>query len=507
MQERALLDSLLELQPDDRAEVFRRLPPAVARAARYAWRGLWARPDQLAPGSVGAAPAIRGRPGLVDLFRSRALPSPEHSADWSTWILLGGRGSGKTRTGAEQVVEWAKRGPQPPIYLVGATAADVRDVMVCPEPQPGQSGIIAISEPGFVPRWVQSRRAGKLIWPNGVVAYGFSAEEPDRLRGPQGEKAWADDVAAWKHTTRDASWDMLQFGLRVGQKPQVVVTTTPKPVPWLIGGRGGTGAMGVLNDPTTMVTVVRTDANRHNLAEAYLSKVVRKYEGTRLGRQELNAEILGDVEGALWTMGMIDALRMQTMLAGVELRRIAVAIDPQASEGTGDDTHPEGPETGIVVGGVGACACKGEDKIEDHGFILEDISGNWSPNAWAKKAVRAYNRHQADRIIAEKNNGGAMVEHTIRTVDTTASFEAVWASRGKRPRAEPVAALYEQGKVHHVGPATALASLDDQLSTWTGGLPSPNRLDALVWCVSYLMLGSEETGAAKFYRYLQEEGG
>lgn len=494
-----LLHRLMLLPGPQRREVLASLPPAASRALQYAWRELWARPDQLAPGSPGAAPAIRGRPGLVDAIRQKKTPEPEHAMDWVIWLLLGGRGSGKTRTGAQQVIEWAQLGRQPPIALVGATSADVRDVMVCPTPQPDQSGILAISEPGFRPRYLASKRA--LVWPNGVTAYLYSADEPERLRGPQHGKAWADDVAAWKRTTREAAWDMLLLGLRLGDKPQVVVTTTPKPIPWLVGARTANGALGLLNDRNVMITRSRTDDNRGNLAETYLRTVVGKYEGTRLGRQELGAEILTDVEGALWKQTMFDLLRVATLeAAGVELSRIVVAIDPQASEGTGETDRPEGPETGIVIAGVGTCGCKGRGKDEEHGFVLEDVSGNFSPNDWASKAVNGSKRHGADRIIGEQNNGGVMVENTVRTVDRNASYSGVHASRGKRTRAEPIAALYEQGKVHHVGPAPELALLEDQLATWDGTGTSPNRLDALVWALTELMLVGEESVASKWAR-------
>jgi phage terminase large subunit-like protein len=493
-----LLDRLLAMSADERQAVLNKLGPAHARALRYAWRGLWARADQLAPGSPGAAPALRGQRGLIELVRARTLPAPSYSADWTTWLVLGGRGAGKTRVGGEQVIEWAKQGPQPPIHLVGATMADVRDVMVCENPQPDQSGIIAISEPGFVPRWYPSKR--KLVWPNGVSALGFSADEPERLRGPQCGRAWADDVAAWGPTTRDMSWDMMMFGLRLGDRPQCVATTTPKPVPWLIGGRAGHPPLGMLNDATVMITRVRTEDNRRNLAGAFIGQVVNKYAGTRLGRQELEAEILTDIEGALWTIAMLEGLSLHAMPEGVDLRRICVAIDPQASEGTGDTEHPEEPETGIVAAGVGMCECQGYDKREEHGFVLEDESGSYSPNKWAQVSLNLHRRLHGDRIIGEQNNGGAMVENTIRTVDRNAPYFAVHASRGKRTRAEPVAALYEQGKIHHVGPRPQFALLEDQLTTWNGSGPSPNRLDALVWAITDLMLVGEESTAELWNR-------
>lgn len=507
----ALLPLLLSLSPDVRRDVLAGLSPDVSRALQCAWRPLWARPDQLAPGSPGAAPGLRGRPGLLSLIRRHETPAPEHWSDWTTWLLLGGRGAGKGRAGAEQVIEWAKRGRQPPIHLVGPTMADVRDVMVCESPQPGQSGIIAISEPGFVPRWLPSKRA--LVWPNGAMALGFSADEPERLRGPQCGKAWADDVAAWKRTTRDAAWDMMTFGLRLGDRPQCVATTTPKPVPWLVGSRAPGGRVGMLNDPSVIISRARTADNRANLAAAFLTNVVSRYAGTRLGRQELDAEILTDIEGALWTLAMFDAMpfrvgagpradiKEELLVYGVEsYRRVVVSIDPQASEGTGATDQPEQPETGITVQAVAECRCKGEGKPEPHLFVLEDLSGSYSPNEWAHVAIDAYERHRADRILGEKNNGGAMVEATIRAVSRSVPFSAVWASRGKRTRAEPISALYEQGKAHHVGAPAAFARLEDQLTTWDGNGPSPNRLDALVWGGTELMIEGEESGADIYMR-------
>lgn len=493
----ALLAQLQRLSPEQRQKVLTAIGPEAARSLRFAWRGLWARPEQLAPGTPGAAPAIRGRQGLVELLRSRTPPAPEVSDAWKIWTVLGGRGSGKTRPGAEWVIEQAKKGPQPPIALVGATAADVRDVMICQSPQPDQSGIIAVSEPGFVPRYFPSLR--KLVWPNGVTAYAYSAEEPERLRGPQHGKAWADDVAAWKHTTREATWNMLMFGLRLGKQPQVVVTTTPKPIPWLVGGRRGKPPIGILNDPTAMISRMRTVDNRRNLAPEFYADILKRYGGTRLGRQELDAEVLLDVEGALWNIAMIDELRMSpAAFAERELRRIVVAIDPQTSEGTNATDQPDEPETGIVVVGVGECDCKGPDEVEEHGFVLEDLSGSFSPNAWAQAAIGGLDNWSGDAIVGEINQGGAMVENTVRTIRRNAPFVGVHASRGKRTRAEPISSLYVQKKVHHVGEDMIL--LEDQLCTWDGSGTSPNRLDALVWGLTECMVEGEESTASLWAR-------
>lgn len=492
---------MIALPPATQAAVLASLRPAERRALQWAWRPLWARPEQLAPGSPGAAPVYRGRPGFLDALRAGKVEQVQVGpSDWTTWLVLAGRGTGKTRTGAEWIIEQAKRGPdQAPISLVGATADDVRDAMICPTREPGLSGIMAVSEPGFMPQYKPSLR--KLVWPNRAVAHLYSADEPERFRGKQHGKVWADELCAWQYAT--IAWDQLQFGLRLGPAPQALVTTTPKPKPVLVGDRPGMGTtVGLLNDPNTVITRGRSYDNMANLAPAYVKAIIKKYEGTRLGRQELDAEVLMDILGALWTQTLIDNARVPALPPGVNLQRIVVAVDPQASAGTGETDQPDLPETGIVAAGVGWCRCRAkgtEGEPELHGFVLEDVSGSYSPGTWGEIAVSAYDRQQADRIVGEQNNGGAMVEHTVRTVRKEVSYEAVHASQGKRTRAEPVAALYEQGKVHHVG---GHPLLEDQLCTWqplVGG-PSPNRLDALVWAISKLMIVEPETVAEQWAR-------
>jgi phage terminase large subunit-like protein len=342
------------------------------------------------------------------------------------------------------------------LALVGATAADVRDIMV-----EGESGILAISPNHFRPEYQPGLR--RLTWPNGAIATCYSADEPDRLRGPQHDAAWCDEIASWRYPD---AWDMLMLGLRIGKNPRVVATTTPRPVKLIrdLLAREGTDVV---------VTRGRTIENVANLAPAFLSEIMRRYEGTRLGRQELDAEVLEDVPGALWQRDWFDRDRVT---AAPELKRVVVAIDPAMSNSEGSD------ETGIIVAGVGA---------EGHGYIIDDISGRYAPHEWATRAVEAYRRHQADRIVAEVNAGGDMVQATLRTVDPHVSFTAVHASRGKIIRAEPVAALYEQRKVHHVG---SLSVLEDQLCGFTSDFDrsragySPDRLDALVWALSDLMV-------------------
>lgn len=377
---------------------------------------------------------------------------------WRTWLILAGRGFGKTRTGAEWIRGHAESGRYPYVTLAGPTADDVRDAMI-----EGESGILAISPKDTRPLYQPSKR--RLTWPNGTKALLLSADEPDRFRGKQHMKLWADELAAWRYPD---AWDQAQFGLRLGDDPQACVTTTPRPVPLV---------RALLKDPTTVTTRGSTYENRGNLAAAFLEKIVRKYEGTRLGRQELEAEMLDDVPGALWTRGNIEAKRVKLP---PELRRVVVAIDPAV---TADD---DSDETGIVVAGVGLCRCnKGVAAL--HGFVLDDLSGRSHPGEWAKASVDAYKTFKADRIVAEVNQGGDMVESTIRTVDSKVAYRAVHAAKGKRLRAEPVAALYEQGKVHHVG---SFAKLEDQMATWDPLLDdkSPDRVDALVYALTDLML-------------------
>jgi len=370
--------------------------------------------------------------------------------------LLAGRGFGKTRTLAEWVCEQVLFGLASRIALVAATAADARDVLV-----EGESGILAVAPPWFRPIYEPSKR--RLTWPNGAIGTTFSAEEPERLRGPQHDAAVCDELGSW---SRPETWDMLQFGLRLGRNPRCLVATTPRPTKLIreLLAREGRDVV---------VTRGSTYENRANLAPGFFDQVIRKYEGTRLGRQELNAELLEDTPGALWSHGIIDAARQA---AAPNLARIVVAIDPATTSGEDAD------ETGIVV--------VGKDN-QGHGYVLADASGKYQPIEWAKIAITAYRTHHADRIVAEVNNGGEMVENTLRMVDPNIPFTAVRASRGKVTRAEPVSALYEQGRMHHVG---TFPQLEDQMTNFTSDFDrqsagySPDRVDALVWAVTDLML-------------------
>lgn len=344
------------------------------------------------------------------------------------------------------------------IALVAPTAADARDVLV-----EGQSGILAVCPDWNRPIYESSKR--RITWPNGAIATTYSADEPERLRGPQHDAAACDELAAWRYPE---AWDMLQFGLRLGDDPRCVVATTPKPVKLLkeLLAREG---------KDIVVTRGSTYENKANLARKFLETIVTKYEGTRLGRQELLAELLTDVPNALWQRSKIDELRVGK---APELQRIVVAIDPAAKSTEGSD------ETGIIVAGLAK---------NGHGYLLDDLSGHYQPLGWARKAIWAYQHYKADRIIAEINNGGEMVEATLRSVDKTVSYKAVHATRGKVIRAEPIAAFYEQGKVHHVG---NFPQLEDQLCEMTLDFDrtaagySPDRLDAAVWAMTELMPGN-----------------
>ena len=370
------------------------------------------------------------------------------AGDWTVWMLKAGRGYGKTRCGVETVRIWKETNPI--IGFIGATARDIRDIMI-----EGESGILAKSPPWDRPFYEPSKL--KLTFKNGSIIKLFSAEEPDRLRGPQFYKLWCDELAAWKYD-REA-WDNGQMANRLGALPQTIVTTTPRPTKLI---------RDLAKDKHTHLTHGTTYENRNNLALSWYETIIKKYEGTRLGRQELLAEILEDVEGALWTIKLIEDNRVKEH---PELKRIVVAIDPAVTANKDSD------ETGIVVAGLG---------IDNIGYVLNDASGIFTPNDWAGRAIYNYHKYNADRIVAEVNNGGDLVEVNIRIVDSSVSYKSVHASRGKTIRAEPVVALYEQGRIKHVGD---FPKLEDELTTWDGtNSISPGRLDALVWGFTELML-------------------
>lgn len=384
--------------------------------------------------------------------RHNQKPPP---GDWRIWLLLAGRGFGKTRTGAEYVRFMATTQQARHIALVAPTALDARNVMV-----EGESGLLSIGPEHQRPHYEPSLH--RLTWPNGAIGTLFSADEPNRLRGPQHDLAWCDELAAWRYP---AAWDMLLLGLRLGDDPHAIVTTTPRPIKLI---------RDLVADPTVAVVHGRTLDNAKNLAPAFLAQIVKRYQGTRLGRQELDAEILDDVPGALWSHAMIDGSRVAALPG--DLVRIVVAIDPAVSSGHESD------ETGIIVAGRGA---------DGHGYVLADASGRYTPHQWAEAAILAYRAHRADRIVAEVNNGGDLVETTVRMVDPDVPFAAVHAARGKVARAEPVSALYGQGRIHHVG---AFPALEDQMCAFSADFDratagySADRVDALVWALTELFV-------------------
>lgn len=385
--------------------------------------------------------------------------------DWRAWVILGGRGAGKTRAGAEWVrAQVEGRRPLDPgrsrrVALVGETYDQVRDVMIH-----GDSGILACSPPDRRPVWKAGER--KLIWPNGAEAQAFSAHDPEALRGPQFDAAWADELAKWKKG--QDSWDMLQFALRLGDAPQVCVTTTPRSTDVL---------RNLMEAPSTVMTHAPTEANRANLAASFLEEVRTRYAGTRLGRQELDGVLLTDIEGALWTADSLDGLRVGS---APQMDRVVVALDPAVSAGSKAD------ECGIVV--VGA-RMQGPP-VDWRAWVLADrtVQG-LGPSGWAQAAIAAMDEFGADRLVAEVNQGGAMVEEVVRQVDPVVPFQAVRATRGKSARAEPVAALYEQGRVKHL---PGLGPLEEQMCQMTvrgfEGTGSPDRVDALVWALHALIV-------------------
>jgi phage terminase large subunit-like protein len=373
--------------------------------------------------------------------------------EWLIWLILSGRGWGKTRTGAEWLANEAIKNPRTRWAIVARTFADARDT--CAE---GESGIVNVLQRYQVIRnW--NRSMGEIILTNGSKIKLFSAEEPDRLRGPQHHGAWCDELAAWEDPD---AWDQLMFGLRLGDRPRTVVTTTPRPVALL---------KNLINRDTTYITRGNTFENAKNLAATALLELQARYAGTRLGRQELEGELLEDVEGALWSRSWIENTRIKTEQLP-SLYRIVVAIDPAVTSGEDSD------ETGIVIAGA---------TNDGHFYVLEDATMKGTPDSWGKRAVQGYKDWKADRIVAEVNNGGDMVVMVLQQVDKFVPVTKVHATRGKRMRAEPISALYEQGRVHHVGSFT---KLEDQMVSWTPeSNDSPDRLDALVWSLTELKDG------------------
>jgi phage terminase large subunit-like protein len=408
---------------EEQEEFYRSLSPAALASLKYDW-DFWSRPNQLPP-----------------------------EGDWNTWLVMAGRGFGKTRMGSEWIRKLAHDFPGCRIALVAETAADARDVMI-----KGDSGLLSVDPTLDDDCWSPTNRC--LSWPNGSRAFTYNGTTPDQLRGPQHHFAWVDELAKFEYMQE--AWDQLQFGLRLGVHPQCLVTTTPRPLPLI---------KKLVADPDTVVTRGATLDNQANLAKNTIKQLYDRYGGTRLGRQELEGEVLEDIPGALWRREDIDSGRLNS--APDDLERVIVAVDPAASSEERSD------ENGIVVVGL----ARDKDGYA-RGYVLEDASIRGTPEEWSRRAVQMYRKWEADRIVAEKNNGGEMVETVIRTADRSVPVKLVHATRGKVVRAEPISALYEQHRVHHVGQfdeledQMCLFSIDNVRNSSTG---SPDRVDALVW--------------------------
>lgn len=417
---------------------------------------------------------------IEDLLHDwRFLARPEQLApegSWQTWIYMAGRGAGKTRSGAEWVREKVKHG-----YgrgaLIAPTAGDARDVMI-----EGESGLLSVSWENDVdhrgqlmgrPIYEPSKR--RVKWANGAIVTAYSADEPERLRGPQHDFGWCDELGAWKYA--QMAWDMFLFGLRLGDNPQSMITTTPRPLPII---------RAILKAPGTVKTTGSTFSNRANLADQFVTKIVTKFQGTRLGQQELEGILLDDIAGALWTAEMVDEASRYFREGGglPDLRRIVISVDPSGTSGSED----EGDEIGLIAAGVAADAAG-----VDQAYVLQDGTIKASPQEWARRVKAMADRWGADLVVAERNYGGAMVEAVIKASGVKCRYKEVVASRGKIVRAEPVAALYEQKRVHHMA---MMGKLEAQLLAFTNlgylGDGSPDRGDALVWAITELMLGDNE---------------
>lgn len=423
------------LPSEQRQKFIDNLTDEQAAAFLYDWE-FWQRPNQATP--TGA---------------------------WAVWLILAGRGFGKTRTGAQWVIEQAeKRGKNGRIALVGRTPADVRDVMI-----EGESGILRKSPVWFRPMYEPSKR--RLTWPNGCIATTYSSYKPDELRGAQHTDAWCDELAAWFYL--QDTWDMLQFGCRLGADPRICITTTPKPLKLL---------RELLTRNDTVKTTGSTYDNLHNLAPTFRDAILSRYEGTTLGRQEIHAELLDEIEGALWQRAWIRRQKPPKHENGnLDVRRIVVGVDPATT------SNEDADETGIIASAV---------DFKEHGHVLGDVSGRYTPDGWARAVIGLYHDLNADCIVAESNQGGEMVAHTIRTIDRNVPIKLVHAKRSKQARAEPVAALYEQGRITH---ADNFEALEGELVGWVSdtGEESPNRLDAMVYTFHELILSKRNATERK----------
>lgn len=427
--------------------------------------------------------AILARKEWIESGRGDQMPPPDDDLSWFLWLLMGGRGAGKTRSGAEDLWWYGFVHPRSRLAVVAPTSDDCRKV--CFE---GESGLLARCPSALIANFNRGEKV--LTLTNGTIFQGYSADEPDRLRGPQHHRAWCDELAAWRYL--DATLDNLLMGLRLGDDPRVIATTTPRPIKRL---------KEIVADPTTRLDHATTYDNAANLPAIFLKTILKRYEGTRLGRQELLAKLLSDVPGALWAVSKVDELRTTGTRDGVKgmsgqevaLRRVIVSVDPATKSKSGSD------EWGIIVIGLGD---------DGRGYVLADLSQGCTPAEAGEISVRAYDDWKADRIIYEGNQGGDMVLHVLvtaatdlrrngeREVDFVPTAE-VWASRGKVTRAEPVSALYEQSRVSHVG---QFPVLEDQMGEFTSNFDrdamgySPDRVDALVWGITHLMLSAVQDG-------------
>lgn len=378
---------------------------------------------------------------------------PEGS--WKTWLILAGRGFGKTRTGAESIRQWVRDGVCKRIALVGSSLHDVRSVMV-----EGESGLLAIHPKEERPLFIPSKRL--IQWKNGAIAQLFGAENVDQLRGPQFDGAWVDELAKFRRA--EQVWQQLQLCMRLGKNPRSIVTTTPRPTPFI---------QRLLQDPDVYITRGSTFDNEKNLASTYLDQIRAQFLNTRLGAQEIYAEVLTETAGALWTRELISYKQpLYDSHGHPHLKRIVIAIDPATT------THDHSDETGIVVAGISE---------DNQGYVLDDLSGKLSPNDWGTRVVNSFYRLKADKVVVEINKGGDLVENVLRSIDRTIPIKTVRASRGKYTRAEPIAALYEQKRIFHTCPFTLLES---QICEYVPGLSSksPDRMDALVWAFTDLFL-------------------
>jgi phage terminase large subunit-like protein len=438
------VDDLLKLDPGDRLRLIEAMTPLECTQLYHDW-SFWARPDQEPP------------PG-----------------DWIIWLILAGRGAGKTRAGAEAVRNWVQTYPF--VNMIGATVADVRDTMV-----KGESGVLACCRRDERPNFFASDL--RLDWPNGAVSWLFSAEEPDRLRGKQHMKLWCDELAAWRQPD---AFDQALLGLRLGDKPQAVVTTTPRPSKII---------KALAADKDTIVTRGSTFDNKANLARAFFERITARYEGRPIGRQELLAEIVEETPGALWTRALIERQRVRPEAAPREFAEILVGVDPPARSSAKSD------ECGLIV------AARAENGLL---YVLADLTSQGdTPGAWGARVGAAFRGFKANRVVAEVNNGGDMVAEVLRQSEPNLPVHAVHATRGKFLRAEPIAAAYERGLVFHVG---AFGKLEDQLCALTPDFDrgaagySPDRADALVWALADL-LRLDRRGAGGMIEYWSAKGG